>query len=156
MQNRFPLNLQLRQQKKFLTKFQIRPKTPQICNKKNSFTEPSNQTETDPFPSWCDLVKGKSRKLQKKGSPFILESGDAYVKIPNSFITKNAKSWDSFIIGQFYADPPPTKGAIHAIANGIWSKNLRDITVSKLDGFAYLFRVPNPATRKHILAQGLW
>lgn len=117
----------------------------------NSISEPIPHTETVPDPSWCDLVKRKSWKLQKKGTHFILESGEACVKISNTFIAKNAKSWYSFIIGQFYAEPPG-KGAIHAIANGMWSKNLRDINVSKLDGFAYHFRAPNLATEKHILA----
>ena len=68
----------------------------------------------------------------------MFDSGEMCVKIPNTVITKNATSWESFIIGQFYVDPPP-KGAIHAIANGIWSKKNRDITVSKLVGLHTYF-----------------
>lgn len=85
----------------------------------------------------------------------MLESGEACVEIPNSVIERNKTAWEFFIFGQFYVDPPP-QGAIHAIVNGIWSKQRRDITVSKMDGNAFLFRVPCPHTRKRILNQGHW
>lgn len=77
------------------------------------------------------------------------------MKIPNSVIEKNKKAWDSFIIGQFYEEPPP-RGAVHAIVNGIWSRQRRDISVSKMDGHAFLFRVPCPISRRRILSQSLW
>lgn len=77
------------------------------------------------------------------------------MKIPNSIIEKNMKAWECFVIGQFYSDPP-AQGLIHTIANGIWSKRFRDITVSKLEGHAYLFRIPNAETRRHVITQRLW
>ncbi|WZZ02537.1 hypothetical protein YC2023_088458 [Brassica napus] len=86
--------------------------------------------------SWTGLFKGNTKKLQKKGESFMLPS-------------------ESFIIGQFYSDPP-SQGTIQTIVNGIWSKQFRDITVSKMEGFAFLLRIPNASTRAHVLKQCLW
>ncbi|CAN7096887.1 unnamed protein product, partial [Brassica rapa subsp. narinosa] len=108
-----------------------------------------------PSDEWVGLFKGKGKKLEKKGEPFTLPSGELCVKIPNSIIEKNMKAWECFVIGQFYSDPP-AQGLIHTIANGIWSKRFRDITVSKLEGHAYLFRIPNAETRRHVITQRLW
>ncbi|XP_010507487.1 PREDICTED: uncharacterized protein LOC104784120 [Camelina sativa] len=91
----------------------------------------------------------------EKGTPYILPSGEVCVKIPNSVIESNRKSWDFFVLGQFYSDPP-SKGTLHNIVNGIWSKHYKDISVSKLDGNAFLFRIPNASTRNHVIAQRLW
>lgn len=104
---------------------------------------------------WTGLFKGGIKKLQKKGESYLLPSGESCVTIPNSVIEKNRKSWDSFIIGQFYSDPP-SQGTIQTIINGIWSKQFRDITVSKMEGFAFLFRIPNASTRAYVLKQCLW
>lgn len=93
---------------------------------------------------WARLFKG-SQQLSKKGEGFTLPSGEACVKIPNSVIEKHQKSWNSFIIGQFYSDPP-SQGTIHSIVNGIWSRQFHDISVVKLDGNAFLFRIPNAQT----------
>lgn len=105
--------------------------------------------------SWCDLVKGQGKPLKKKGESFILPSGESCVKIPNSVIERNRKSWDSFILGQFYSDPP-AQGTIHSIVNGIWSRLHRDITVSKMEGNSFLFKIPNVNTRNRVLNQRLW
>ncbi|KAG7568329.1 Reverse transcriptase domain [Arabidopsis thaliana x Arabidopsis arenosa] len=105
--------------------------------------------------SWVNLFKGSAKSLSKKGESFILPSGEACVKIPNAIIEKNLKSWESFIIGQFYADPPP-QALIHTIVNGIWSRHFKDISVSKLEGNAFLFRIPNAQTRRRVLNQMLW
>lgn len=110
-------------------------------------------TTVPPKDSWCDLAKGK--KLSKKGEAFTLPSGEACIKIPNSIIEKNRKSWEPFVLGQFYSDPP-SQGTLHNIVNGIWSKNYRDIAVSKMEGFAFLFRIPNAATRARVVKQKLW
>lgn len=104
---------------------------------------------------WTGLFKGTMKKLQKRGESFLLPSGESCVTIPNSVIENNRKSWDSFIIGQFYSDPP-SQGTIQKIVNGIWSKRFADITVSKMEGFAFLFRIPNASTRAHVLKQCLW
>ncbi|RID41400.1 hypothetical protein BRARA_J01365 [Brassica rapa] len=90
-----------------------------------------------------------------RGEAFTLPSGEACVKIPNSVIEKNRKSWEPFVLGQFYSDPP-TQGTLHNIVNGIWSKQYRDIAVSKMEGFAFLFRIPNAATRARVIKQKLW
>lgn len=66
---------------------------------------------------WAKLFKGSSQ-LSKKGEGFTLPSGETCVKIPNSIIEKHQKASESFIIGQFYVDPPP-QGTIHKIVNGI-------------------------------------
>ncbi|KFK33765.1 hypothetical protein AALP_AA5G057300 [Arabis alpina] len=105
--------------------------------------------------SWANLFKGSSKKLEKKGTSFTLPSGEACVTIPNSVIEKNRKSWEFFILGQFYSDPP-SQGTIHNIVNGIWSMQYRDVTISKMDGNAFLFRIPNSATRNIVLTQRLW
>lgn len=105
--------------------------------------------------SWTGLFKGNTKTLQKKGESFMLPSGETCVTIPNSVIEKNIRSWESFIIGQFYSDPP-SQGTIQTIVNGIWSKQFRDITVSKMEGFAFLLRIPNASTRAHVLKQCLW
>lgn len=90
-------------------------------------------TNVTPKDTWCDRAKGV-RKLSKKGEPFTLPSGEACIKIPNSVIEKHRKSWDHFVLGQFYSDPP-SQGTLHNIVNGIWSKHYRDIAVSKMEGF---------------------
>lgn len=41
--------------------------------------------------SWCDRAKGV-KQLSRKGEAFILPSGEACVKIPNSVIEKNRKA----------------------------------------------------------------
>lgn len=48
--------------------------------------------------SWADLVKGSVKPLQKKGTPFIIPSGEACIKIPNYVIEKNRKTWDCFVL----------------------------------------------------------
>ncbi|RID65875.1 hypothetical protein BRARA_D01047 [Brassica rapa] len=110
---------------------------------------------TEQISSDLQLETCKGKKLEKKGSPFTLPSGELCIKIPNSVIEMNKKSWESFVIGQFYSDPPE-QGLIHNIVNGIWSKQYRDITVSKLEGNAFLFRIPNAATRQRVINQRLW
>lgn len=113
------------------------------------------RASTTTYTPWVSLFKGTSRRLEKKGTTFTLPSGEACVKIPNSVIEKNRKAWDCFIIGLFYSDPP-AQGTIHSIVNGIWSRFQRDISVSKLEGNAFLFRIPNSSTRYRVLSQGLW
>ncbi|KAG7564362.1 Reverse transcriptase domain [Arabidopsis suecica] len=55
------------------------------------------------------------------------------------------------------AQPLPfLPGTIHSIVNGIWSRFHRDISVTKMEGNAYLFRIPNSSTRNRVLSQGLW
>ena len=103
---------------------------------------------------WVGLFDGKCKKLHRKGEPFTLPSGEVCVKIPNSVIAKHKKSWESFVIGQFYHDAPP-QSLIHNIVNGIWSKQFRNITVSKLEGNAFLFRIPNVSTRRRVLKKCL-
>lgn len=61
---------------------------------------------------------------------------------------------DCFILGQFYSDPP-SQGTIHNIIR-IWSRQYRDVTVSKMQGHAFLFRIPNAFTRNRVLNQRLW
>lgn len=68
---------------------------------------------------------------------------------------KNKKAWEYFILGQFYEEAP-ARGAVHAIANGIWSKQRRDILVSKMEGNSFLLRVPCPNARRRILSQNFW
>lgn len=105
--------------------------------------------------NWCSVAKGSSKQLRKRGDAFTLPSGEACVKIPNSVIEKNKKSWECFVLGQFYSDPP-SQGTIHNIVNGIWSKQYRDISVSKMEGNAFLFRIPNAYTRNRVITQRLW
>lgn len=117
---------------------------------------PSADTKLkDPTDTWCNHAKGLGKRLSKKGEAFTLPSGEACINIPNSVIEKHRKSWEPFIMGQFYSDPP-SQGTLHNIVNGIWSKNYRDIAVSKMEGFAFLFRIPNAATRQRVINQGLW
>ncbi|CAA7013482.1 unnamed protein product [Microthlaspi erraticum] len=120
-------------------------------------TDPAKSTNPNSpkGENWANLFKGNSKTLAQKGESYILPSGEVCVKIPNSIIEKHQKSWDSFIIGQFYSDSPP-QGLIHTIVNGIWSKQFRDITVSKMKGNAFLFRIPNAQTRRRVISQRLW
>lgn len=104
---------------------------------------------------WVSSVKGTQKLLQKRDEGFVLPSGEACVKIPNSVIERNKKSWECFVMGQFYIEPP-SQGTIHNIVNGIWSRNYRDIVVSKMEGNAFLFRIPNAAVRNRVLTQRLW
>lgn len=120
---------------------------------------PASPKASDSSPSpaelWKGFVKEASVKLFPKEKPFLLDSGEPCVTIPNVVVEKNKKAWECFIIGQFY-DEAPARGAVHAIVNGIWSKHRRDITVSKMDNQAFLFRVPCPHARRRILSQSLW
>uniref|UniRef100_A0A0D3DBF3 DUF4283 domain-containing protein n=1 Tax=Brassica oleracea var. oleracea TaxID=109376 RepID=A0A0D3DBF3_BRAOL len=104
---------------------------------------------------WKGFVKEATEKLEPKETPFLLDSGEACVIIPNAIVEKNKKAWDCFILGQFYEEPP-ARGAVHAIVNGIWSRQRRDITVNKMEGNSFLFRVPCPNARRRILKQSLW
>ncbi|KAF8050351.1 hypothetical protein N665_1990s0007, partial [Sinapis alba] len=108
-----------------------------------------------PPETWCDYAKGVGKRLSRKGEAFTLPSGEVCIKILNSVIEKNRKSWEPFVLGQFYSDPP-LQGTLHNIVNGIWSKYYRDIAVSKMEGFSFLFRIPNAATRSRVINQRLW
>lgn len=101
------------------------------------------------------MAKGAATKMNKKGTPFQLESGEWCVKIPNEVIERNQKKWEPFIVGQFNGNLP-SKEALYAILNGIWSSKKRDITVSKLGPKTVLIRVPCPVTRRRVLLQGIW
>ncbi|KAL0741639.1 hypothetical protein Bca4012_083152 [Brassica carinata] len=89
------------------------------------------KTQAAAKDTWCDRARGV-KQLSKKGEAFILPSGEACVKIPNSVIEKNRKAWERFVLGQFYSDPP-SQGTLHNIVNGIWSKHYHDIAVSKME-----------------------
>ncbi|RIA05334.1 hypothetical protein BRARA_K00370 [Brassica rapa] len=115
----------------------------------------ASASSPNPAELWKGFVKEASIKLFPKEKPFLLDSGEACVTIPNVVVEKNKKAWECFIIGQFYEEGP-AGGAVHAIVNGIWSKHRRDITVSKMDNQAFLFRVPCPHARRRILSQSLW
>ena len=104
---------------------------------------------------WRSHAKGLGKRLSKKGEAFTLPSGEACIQIPNSVIEKNRKSWEPFVLGQFCSEPP-SQGTLHNIVNGIWSKQYRDIAVSKMEGFAFLFRNPNVATTARVINQRLW
>ncbi|KAL1197152.1 hypothetical protein V5N11_002031 [Cardamine amara subsp. amara] len=93
--------------------------------------------------------------MTKKGTSFLLESGEKCVQIPNEVIQKNYRKWDNFIIGQFHGNLP-SHGAFHATFNGIWSNRVRDITVSKLRPRTIFIRIPNSASRARVLSQGMW
>ena len=116
--------------------------------------EPAKSSEP-PKPDWCAHAKGIGKRLSKKGEAYTLPSGEACIRIPNSVIEKNRKSWEPFVIGQFYSDPP-SQGTLHNIVNGIWSKQYKDIVVSKMEGFSFLFRISNAATRNRVINQKLW
>lgn len=115
----------------------------------------SDNAAKAPSDTWCAHAKGIGKRLSKKGEAYTLPSGEACVRIPNSVIEKNRKSWEPFVIGQFYSDPP-SQGTLHNIVNGIWSKHYRDIVVSKMESFSFLFRIPNAATRNRVINQKLW
>lgn len=128
----------------------------EVSKEKNVPTVPIVPVVPSAGDSWVNLFSGPStRSLSKKGKAFVLESGESCVRIPNSVILKNQKSWESFIIGQFYADPPP-QALVHTIVNGIWSKHFKDISVSRMEGNAFLFRIPNVQTHRRVLNQRLW
>ena len=95
----------------------VSPKSP-IANRKSP---PSNGT-TVQTSLWKEKVSPNSGRMDTEGTPFLLDSGEACVKIPNSVIERNKKAWDSFIIGQFYEEAP-ARGAVQAIVNGMWSKH---------------------------------
>lgn len=104
---------------------------------------------------WKGFVKEAAETLDPKETPYLLDSGEACVTIPNVVVEKNKKAWEYFILGQFYEEAP-ARGAVHAIVNGIWSRQRRDITVNKMEGNSFLFRVPCPNARRRILNQSLW
>ena len=134
----------------------ILPHTSEVNeNPMGSGAPEKNTSGSAPVDDGCARAKGVSKRLSKKGEGFTLPSGEACINIPNSVIEKNMKSWEPFVLGQFYSDPP-SQGTLHNIVNGIWSKYYRDISVSKLEGFAFLFRIPNAATRHRVITQGLW
>ncbi|KAL0676638.1 hypothetical protein Bca4012_004619 [Brassica carinata] len=121
-------------------------------------SEPSSQPAAglqNPAEFWKGYVKESSVKLLPEQTPYTLDSGETCVTIPNSVVEKNKKAWEYFILGQFY-EKPPARGAIHAIVNGIWSRQKCDISVNKMEGNSFLFRVPCPNARRRILAQSFW
>lgn len=64
---------------------------------------------------WVRLFKG-SKQHSKNGEGFTVPSGEVWVMIPKSVIEKYQRAWESFIIGQVYADPPSQR-TIHTIFN---------------------------------------
>lgn len=71
---------------------------------------------------YVSAIKRTPKLLQKSNEGFTLPSGEACIKIPNSVIVKNKKSWECFVMGQFYIELP-SQGTIHNIVNCIWSRN---------------------------------
>ncbi|CDY25560.1 BnaC09g11850D [Brassica napus] len=65
---------------------------------KNTLTPPA----VKPNDEWVGLFKCKGKKLEKKGEPFTLPSGELCVQIPNSVIEKNMKVWECFVIENPY------------------------------------------------------
>lgn len=124
-------------------------------NISNTTLDPSPVVASKGVDSWCERAKGFGKRLSNEGEAFTLPSGEACIQIPNSIIEKHRKSWEPFVIGQFYSDPP-SQGTLHNIVNGIWSKQYRDIAVSKMEGYAFLFRIPNATTRSRVIKQKLW
>lgn len=122
-------------------------------NLPSSVSDPAKIADSN--DSWAGLFKSSSRPLKRKGKAFTLPSGEVCVKIPNSVIEKHKRAWDCFVLGQFYSEPP-NQGTVHAVANKIWSRRFKDISVTKMEGFSYLFRIPNSAIRHRVLSQGLW
>ncbi|KFK41009.1 hypothetical protein AALP_AA2G073500 [Arabis alpina] len=106
-------------------------------------------------PTWCEVVNPTNKRMTRKGEVTVLESGELCVTIPNEVIKRNQHKWDKFILAQFHGTAP-SPGALHAIANGIWSNKLRDITISKLSERAFLICIPCSITRQRVLAQGMW
>uniref|UniRef100_A0A0D3CWK6 F-box domain-containing protein n=1 Tax=Brassica oleracea var. oleracea TaxID=109376 RepID=A0A0D3CWK6_BRAOL len=111
---------------------------------------PPIAAQQSPADLWKGSVKEASVKLFPKETPYTLYSGEKCVTIPNAVVEKNKKAWECFILGQFYEEAP-ARGAVHAIVNGIWSRQRWDITVNKMDGNAYLFRVPCPNVRRQMV-----
>lgn len=138
--------------------------SPPVPSAEANDAAPTSQEVAASFPTlqppsaadlWKGFVKEASDKLEPKETPFLLDSGESCVTIPNAVVEKNKKAWEYFILGQFYEESP-ARGDAHAIVNGIWSRQKRDITVNKMEGNAFLFRVPCPNARRRILKQSLW
>uniref|UniRef100_A0A0D3DJ07 CCHC-type domain-containing protein n=1 Tax=Brassica oleracea var. oleracea TaxID=109376 RepID=A0A0D3DJ07_BRAOL len=129
-------------------------KTPEGIAAASTTTPNHTATSAD---IWKGFVKNRphTQRLKPKETPYLLDFSEACVTIPNAVVERNMKAWENFIIGQFYEEPP-ARDAVQAIVNGIWSRERRDITVSKMDGNAFLFRVPCPNARRRILNQSLW
>lgn len=133
----------------------LNPQETEKASAGDKASPPPVLTKQSPADLWRGFVKEASVKLCPKETPYTLDSGEACVTIPNAVVEKNKKAWEYFILGQFYEEPP-ARGAVHAIVNGIWSRQRRDITVNKMEGNAFLFRVPCPNARRRILSQNLW
>lgn len=135
-------------------------KEPETANQ-NPASPPANlllsteQAAPSKTPDTYSSRVKSAKQLEKKGESFTLPSGETCIKMPNSIIEKHRKSWECFVLGQFYSDPP-SQGTLHNIANGIWSKQYRDISVTKMEDFSFLFRIPNAATRNRVINQRLW
>lgn len=106
--------------------------------------------------TWAERTTGCSHTLKKCGSPFLLDSGELCVTIPNKDIEDNKSLWKSFVVGQFYRKAP-SFGKIQAIVNLLWSKWHRDVTVTKLDTpHTFIFKIPNVSARQRVLKEGIW
>ena len=55
-------------------------------------SKPSPNVITSQTTLWRDKVKHNGGRLDPQGTPFLLDSGEPCVKIPNSVIEKNKKS----------------------------------------------------------------
>lgn len=121
--------------------------------------EPASETLALTTPksdeSWVCMVKGFSRFLQKRGDVTTLPSKEVCVKIPNKAIEKHRKSWDYFVLGQFYHEAP-TQKLLHNVLNVIWSRYHRVISVTKMEGNSFLIRISNAATRARVIYQRIW
>ncbi|KAF8095166.1 hypothetical protein N665_0339s0036 [Sinapis alba] len=96
----------------------------------------STSVEVDSHPKksyWLGLFKGPKATMKKKGAPFLLESGEIC----------------------FHGNLP-SRGALHAILNGIWGSKAKDITASKLGPKIVLIRIPCSSTRQKVLNRGIW
>uniref|UniRef100_A0A0D3D8N5 DUF4283 domain-containing protein n=1 Tax=Brassica oleracea var. oleracea TaxID=109376 RepID=A0A0D3D8N5_BRAOL len=91
----------------------------------------------------------------RKANPLRYLWGKLALRFRIQSLRKTGSLGSPFVLGQFYSEPL-SQGTLHNIVNGIWSKYHRDIVVSKMEGFAFLFRIPNAATRNMVIKQKLW
>lgn len=86
--------------------------------------------------------------------PTYLEDGTPKITIPATVIRRTPETWKEFLIGRFCGSAPPISKVI-ADLSPIWGRHGK-LTVHRAGHIAYLFHIPNLATRQWVLEVGLW
>ncbi|XP_010549541.1 PREDICTED: pollen-specific leucine-rich repeat extensin-like protein 3 [Tarenaya hassleriana] len=111
-----------------------------------------------PSPSpqflWAKRLRATSRNLSRTVAPTYSKEGIPRIRVPSSVFMEASRTWEGYLICQFYGMAPSPSKVFQAL-NPIWGKKGK-LIVRKASDSACLVRIPDLATREWVLEVGIW